>query len=92
MEARAALDETGASAGLTRGEFDILARLIAAEPAAGRDGATAAIGRRAEADALSVDVLVSRLRRKLGAARAEAELIVTVAGYGYQLGRPAAEA
>jgi DNA-binding response OmpR family regulator len=93
LEARTVFDGA-VSADLTRGEFDILARLIAAEgKIVSRDDLLAAISRRPlEADVRSVDVLVSRIRRKLGALGGGGELIVTVAGFGYQLGGPAAEA
>jgi len=92
LDARSAFD--GAmSANLTRGEFDILARLIAAEGRiVSREDLLAAISRRPlEADLRSVDVLVSRIRRKLGAREGGGERIVTVAGFGYQLGAPAAD-
>jgi DNA-binding response OmpR family regulator len=93
LDARTASDGA-VSANLTRGEFDILARLIAAEgKIVSRDDLLAAISRRPlETDLRSVDVLVSRIRRKLGARESGNELIVTVAGFGYQLGMPAAEA
>ena len=93
LDARTALDGA-VGAGLTRGEFDILARLIAAEGRiVSREDLLAAISRRPlEADLRSVDVLVSRIRRKLGPASLGGELIVTVAGFGYQLGRPASGA
>ncbi len=77
----------GVDAGLTRGEFDILACLIAAGGAiVSREALLAAISRRPEeADLRSVDVLVSRIRRKLQP-RGERELVITAPGFGYQIG------
>ena len=73
-------------AGLTRGEFDILASLVAAEGrVVNREDLLGAVSRRPlESDPRSVDMLVSRLRRKLGGA-VDGDLILTVAGYGYRL-------
>ncbi len=75
----------GVEAGLTRGEFDILARLVAAEGrVVNRDELLEIISRNpTEADPRSVDMLISRLRRKLGGVSQD-DLIVTVAGYGYR--------
>jgi DNA-binding response OmpR family regulator len=89
LEARTA--SVGAvSAGLTRGEFDITALLIGAEGRiVSREDLLAAISRRPlEADLRSVDVLVSRIRRKMGTSEDGRDLIVTVPGFGYQLGAP----
>ena len=93
LEARTAF-EGPVSAGLTRGEFDIVAQLVAAEGRiVSREDLLTTISRRPmDADLRSVDVLVSRIRRKLGVATGERELIVTVAGFGYQLGTLAEDA
>ena len=92
LEARTATDGS-VGAGLTRGEFDITALLIGAEGRiVSREDLLAAISRRPlEADLRSVDVLVSRIRRKLGVASDGRDLIVTVPGFGYQLGVSTAE-
>lgn len=73
-------------AALTRGEFDILARLAAAEGrVVNREDLLETISRRPlDTDPRSVDMLVSRLRRKLGGTT-DGGLILTVAGYGYRL-------
>jgi DNA-binding response OmpR family regulator len=79
----------GLEAGLTRGEFDILARLVEAEGRVViRDHLLDTISRNPnEADRRSVDMLVSRLRRKLGGPAATGmELIATSPGHGYRLG------
>ena len=85
LDARSVLDGV-ATAGLTRGEFDILARLIAAGGGiVSREDLLTTISRRPhDADLRSVDVLVSRIRRKLGRA-CENDPISTVPGFGYQL-------
>jgi len=77
-----------AKAALTRGEFDILARLIEADGRiVSRDDLLSAMSRRPlEADLRSVDVLISRLRRKLADGAEGRELIVTAPGFGYQIG------
>ena len=82
----------GAAAGLTRGEFDILARLVEARGrVVNRDQLLETISRNPlESDPRSVDMLVSRLRRKLGRG-AECDLIATVAGHGYRLNGEAQE-
>lgn len=70
---------------LTRGEFDLLARLIAADgKIVARETLLRAISANpVESDLRSVDALVSRLRRKLPS---EIPLIVTAPGFGYKLG------
>lgn len=77
-------------AGLTRGEFDVLARLIEAEgKIVGRELLVQGVSRNPEdADLRSVDVLVSRLRRKLAVA-GDDSVIATAPGFGYRLTRPA---
>jgi DNA-binding response OmpR family regulator len=77
--------ETQAS--LTRGEFDILARLIeAGTKIVSREDLLSVISRkRDESDLRSVDALVSRLRRKLEDSE-DNRMIVTAPGFGYRLG------
>ncbi len=79
----------GIEARLTRGEFDILSRLVEADGGVViRDHLLDIISRNPdEADGRSVDMLVSRLRRKLaGPTLAGMELIATSLGHGYRLG------
>ncbi|MBS0221231.1 MAG: response regulator transcription factor [Proteobacteria bacterium] len=73
-------------ASLTRGEFDILARLIQADTKiVTRQELLSAISRSPqESDMRSVDALVSRLRRKLGETTG-GNLIATAPGFGYRL-------
>ncbi len=86
-ERRSMVDADGRAVNLTRGEFDLLAALVEAR---GRvvsradllecispDG-TSTAGR-------SVDVLISRLRRKLEADPGNPRFLVTVPGLGYRL-------
>jgi len=78
---------------LTRGEFEVLSRLIEANgKIVGREDLMAVASRRPPGggDIRSVDALVSRLRRKLGAVGEE--LIATAPGFGYRLVGPALEA
>ena len=74
-------------AGLTRGEFDILGRLTEAEGrVVSRDELLEVMSRNpGETDPRSVDMLVSRIRRKLAIAELQGELIATAPGYGYRL-------
>lgn len=74
------------NANLTRGEFDILARLIQADSKiVTRQELLSTISRSPqESDMRSVDALVSRLRRKLGEAGG-GNLIATAPGFGYRL-------
>jgi DNA-binding response OmpR family regulator len=90
LEARTVTDGEK-SASLTRGEFEILVRLIeAGAKIVSREDLLAAVSRNPlESDLRSVDALVSRIRRKL-ADRSEGEAcIVTAPGFGYRLSRPA---
>lgn len=91
LEARAVTADDG-PAKLTRGEFDILARLIAAKGAVvTREDLLAIVSRRPEeADPRTVDVLISRLRNKLGDA-AERRLILTASTFGYQVAETSIE-
>jgi DNA-binding response OmpR family regulator len=85
LEARTAT-AADVSASLTRGEFDILARLAEAEGrVVRRDDLLEVISRNPlESDPRSVDMLVSRIRRKLGSGT-DGEFIATAPGYGYRL-------
>lgn len=78
-------------AALTRGELEVLARLVEADgKIVTREHLLAVVSKRPEeAELRSVDVLVSRLRRKLAMAGDGAELIVTAPGFGYRLAGPA---
>ncbi len=80
-------DKTGALS-LTRGEFDLLLKLIEAQgKIVSRERLSDAVSRGA-GDLRSVDALVSRLRRKFGE-ELGAAMIVTAPGFGYRLGAPA---
>lgn len=71
---------------LTRGEFDILARLVEANAKiVARQELLSVISRAPqESDLRSVDALVSRLRRKLDGSERDS-LIATAPGFGYRL-------
>ncbi len=85
LEARS-VSRDGESVTLTRGEFDILARLVQADAKiVTRQDLLSVISRSPqESDLRSVDALVSRLRRKLDDADG-ASLIATAPGFGYRL-------
>lgn len=76
----------GENANLTRGEFDILVRLVDANTKiVTRQELLSVISRSPlESDLRSVDALVSRLRRKLDAPEGDS-LIATAPGFGYRL-------
>jgi DNA-binding response OmpR family regulator len=86
LETREAVDGAERAA-LTRGEFDILARLVEARgKIVSREDLLRAVSRNPqESDMRSVDALVSRLRRKLGDPSDAAALILTAPGFGYRL-------
>lgn len=86
LEARTATNGAQ-SAALTRGEFDILARLIEANGRiVSREDLLRTISRKPQdSDLRSVDALMSRIRRKLETEGGDA-LIVTAPGFGYRLG------
>ena len=77
---------------VTRGEFDLLAALVQARGRPlSRDYLVDVISNRSgdgDVGTRTVDVLVSRLRRKLGLSSAEQQVIVTVTDIGYKLGVP----
>ena len=84
---RRCLDASGRVVRLTRAELALLLSL-AREPGrvVSRDELTRAVaGRRAERGDRSVDVLISRLRRKIEANPKSPRMILTVAGVGYTL-------
>jgi DNA-binding response OmpR family regulator len=85
LEARTVTKGT-LSANLTRGEFDILARLIdAGTRIVTRRELLSTISRSAQgSDGRTVDALISRLRRKLDDGEGES-LIMTAPGFGYRL-------
>jgi DNA-binding response OmpR family regulator len=85
---RACRDPKGAELSLTRAEFSLLLAL-ARRPGRvlSRDELRRAmVGRDAEPDDRSVDVLISRLRRKIEPDPKAPRMIVTVPGEGYKLG------
>jgi DNA-binding response OmpR family regulator len=83
---RACIDPSGAEVALTRAEFSLL--LVLAQRAGrvlSRDELRQAIlGRDAEPDDRSVDMLISRLRRKIEPDPKAPRMIVTVPGVGYK--------
>jgi DNA-binding response OmpR family regulator len=84
---RSCTDASGQDVTLTRAEFALLLAL-AGQPnrVLSRDALSrAAAGRGAEPDDRSVDVLISRLRRKIEPDAKTPRIIVTVPGEGYKL-------
>jgi two-component system, OmpR family, torCAD operon response regulator TorR len=75
---------------LTRAEFDVLkSLLLASGRAVTRDALLDAIrAKNPEGSDRIIDVLVSRLRRKLEAREVAPKVIVTVLGVGYRIGVP----
>jgi two-component system OmpR family response regulator len=94
-EARSLLDSNGQDVTLTRAEFSLLLA-FARQPGRvlSRDELTHVVaGRGAEPDDRSVDVLISRLRRKIEPDPKAPRLIVTMPGEGYKFtARPQAVA
>jgi two-component system OmpR family response regulator len=94
-EARSLLDPKGQEVTLTRAEFSLLLA-FARQPGRvlSRDELTRVIaGRGAEPDDRSVDVLISRLRRKIEPDPKAPRMIVTMPGEGYKFtARPQASA
>lgn len=86
LEARA-VTSLGEMVALSRGEFDLLAKLAEADGKIVSREALSALVARGEGDLRSVDALVSRLRRKL-AAPDGATVIATAPGFGYRLVAP----
>ena len=85
LDARQITDANGADVMLTTGEFDLLACFIQrARRVLSRDQLLDHLrGRGAEAYDRTIDMMVSRLRRKLSAAGSNAGLITTVRNSGY---------
>jgi len=85
LDARQLSHESGGEVGLTSGEFNLLACFVQRpRRVLSRDQILDSLrGRGAEPYDRTVDMLVSRLRRKLGAATPGAELIGTVRNGGY---------
>jgi len=85
LDARQLVDADGRPVALTSGEFDLLACFIQRpRRVLSRDQILDHLrGRGAEPFDRTVDMLVSRLRRKLGAAEADGDLISTVRNAGY---------
>lgn len=84
---RVCVDADGREVSLTRAEFSLLLAL-ASQPGRvlSRDElARAAIGRDLESDDRSIDVLISRLRRKIEPDPKTPRIIVTAPGRGYEL-------
>jgi two-component system, OmpR family, torCAD operon response regulator TorR len=89
LSRRTILGDDGRTVTLTRGEFDLLGRLVEADgKIVSRELLSEAINRGApDRDPRSVDALVSRLRRKLDGP--DPSLIATVAGFGYRISKSA---
>jgi two-component system, OmpR family, torCAD operon response regulator TorR len=83
-------DGGGSTVPLTRAEFDVLkALLLASGRAVTREMLLDAIRpKNPEGSDRAIDVLVSRLRRKLESGDGRATVIVTVLGVGYRIGVP----
>jgi len=83
-------DGAGNGVPLTRAEFDVLkALLLASGRAVTREMLLDAIRQKnPEGSDRAIDVLVSRLRRKLESAEGPPTVIVTVLGVGYRIGVP----
>jgi len=83
-------DGGGNTVPLTRAEFDVLkALLLASGRAVTRETLLDAIRpKNPEGSDRAIDVLVSRLRRKLESGDGRATVIVTVLGVGYRIGVP----
>ncbi len=90
VQSRTICDIDGRLVTVTRGEFDLLARLIEGQGRiVSREVLSEAVSRGGtDGDVRSVDSLVSRLRRKMAVAAGEPPLIVTAPGFGYRLGGP----
>lgn len=90
LDARQLLDAEGGAVALTSGEFDLLACFVERpRRVLSRDQILDRLrGRGAEPFDRTVDMLVSRLRRKLAGAGAEGELIATVRNGGYLFTAP----
>jgi DNA-binding response OmpR family regulator len=85
LDARTLADKTGAIVSLTRTEFNLLAAMVAApRRVLTRGHLLDAIARGSDSPSdRTVDVVVSRLRRKIEVTAKSPEIIVTVPGLGY---------
>ncbi len=86
LQKRRLADPHGRAIALTASEFDLLA-LLTSRPSTvlDRTAILDALGRNVSTDNVRlVDVLVSRVRRKLGEARGDRQFIATLPGRGYQ--------
>lgn len=92
MEAHVLSAPTG-EISLTRGEFAILSLLVSVGgKVVAREALFERVSRRPdEGDLRTVDILVSRIRRKVEAVEGGDRLIVTAPGFGYRIGFEAAE-
>lgn len=88
-----ALSSAAGEIPLTRGEFAILALLIAAGgKVVTREALFERVSKRPEdGDLRTIDALVSRIRRKAEGVTGAAQLIVTAPGFGYRIGFDAVE-
>lgn len=88
LDHRSLVHEDGRQAGLTRAEMDLLASLVLAKGRVkSRDALIDAVSYGGDPPSdRSIDVLVSRLRKKLEVDPKKPVLIVTVPGHGYRLG------
>lgn len=84
---RSLIHDDGRSAGLTRAEFDLLASLVLSKGRVkSRDALIDAISYGSEPPSdRAVDVLVSRLRKKIETDPKKPTLVITVPGHGYRL-------
>lgn len=85
---RALTTREGVPIQLTRGEFDLLAALVAADgQPLHRDDLTDVVSNRnSEGESRTIDSLIARIRRKLAPTAGGKPVIVTVTGVGYKLG------
>ncbi|MBF0108128.1 MAG: response regulator transcription factor [Magnetococcales bacterium] len=87
LEQRSLIHEDGHEAGLTRAEFDLLAALaLSRGRVKSRDSLIDAVSHGSEPSSdRAIDVLVSRIRRKIEPDPRNPILVLTVPGYGYRL-------
>jgi two-component system torCAD operon response regulator TorR len=81
-------DQLGTDVGLTRGEFDLFAALVQAQgKVLSRDYLTEVVARTdGESSPRTIDVMVSRIRRKIASGAAPIPHILTARGQGYRFG------
>jgi len=90
LAGRTFTDAKGREVGLTRAEFDLLTQLAhCSGRVQSRDQLRTAIsGRDRYPNDRSIDMLVTRLRRKIDPGAGRSRLVVTVTGAGYKLAAP----